>query len=343
MRNAEQTEDATRAGVGEDGVKAAPRVSVIVPVRERRDLLRGLLDALAKQSFKDFEVVVVDDWSKDGSALEVERAAERGLPAIVIQRPHGVGSFEARSLGVEKAHGEYLAFTDSDCIPDPDWLSEGVAALDRGADLVQGPTIPLRTPGLFEHSVGAGNEGLYNTCNMFYRRRAYEEAGGFDGEAGRGLGFQAPRWAGLGFGVDTLLGWRVARNGRAAFVPTAVVRHEVVRPGLRELIHRSWMTGAFPALVREVPELRRTLLRDRFLLGRRRIPFYALLLSLVLGRRRWAAGAAAVWIAARAWDAARRGGGRRQRIGAVPIEMARDVVEGSALVAGSVRSRTIVL
>jgi glycosyltransferase involved in cell wall biosynthesis len=317
-------------------------VSVIVPVRERRELLRALLEALAHQSFNDFEVVVVDDWSKDGTAEEVEKAAAEGLPAIVIQRPQGVGSFEARSLGVAVARGEYLAFTDSDCLPEPEWIAEGVAALDRGMDLVQGRTVPLRAPGLLEHSVGAGDEGLYNTCNIFYRRSAYERAGGFDGQAGRGLGFQVGTWTGLGFGVDTLLGWRVSRNGHALFVPTAVVHHQIVRPSLRELISRAWMTGAFPALVREVPELRQTLMAGGFFLGRRRIPFYATAMSLLLGRRRWAAGAAAAWVAVHAVNAA-RDRGRRQRISEVPIEMARDVVTGSALVAGSVRSRTVVL
>ena len=67
----------------------------------------------------------------------------------------------------------------------------------------------------------------------------------------------------LGFGEDTLLGWRVRRTGTAVYEPAALVEHEVFRTGLAEALSRSWMAGAFPALVREVPELRGTALFGR--------------------------------------------------------------------------------
>ena len=118
-----------------------PRVSVVVPVRDRRDLLRDLLAALDVQTLRDFELIVVDDGSVDGSAELAESTTVAGQPVRVL-RQEGLGAVAARQRGAAGSRGEVLAFTDSDCAPDPVWLAEGVAALDAGADLVVGPTMP---------------------------------------------------------------------------------------------------------------------------------------------------------------------------------------------------------
>jgi glycosyltransferase involved in cell wall biosynthesis len=319
-----------------------PRVSVIIPVRDRREMLRGALEGLAKQTQRDFEVVVIDDGSSDSPGDEV--SAVPGLRAQLV-RTEGVGAVAARRAGVEAARGEIFAFTDSDCIPDTDWLAEGVAAIDDGADLVQGATYPVRPVGLLERSVGVEYEdGLYATCNVLYRRTAFERAGGFDLKADRRLGFRSGEMArGLGFGEDTLLGWRVRRAGRAVFVPQAIVRHEVVSPPLREMMRRAWISGAFPGLVREVPELRETLLQSRLLLGRRRLPLYGLIVSL-LARRGWLAALfGGWWVGARALDVVRIGGARRKAAAALPVELGIDVVTAAGLVVGSARAREAVL
>ena len=322
-----------------------PRVSVVVPVHNRRALLRGLLDALAAQTFDDFEVVVVDDGSDDGSAEEAEHDARAGHPVRVV-RTARAGAVAARRTGVAAARGELLAFTDSDCIPHPQWLEEGVAALDAGADVANGATRPSGPVGLLDHSVWSGEEGLYPTCNVFYRRAAYEAVGGFDPDAARRLGFRADNRARrLGFGEDTLLAWRVRRAGRAAFAPDAVVEHRVVPAGVVESLSRAWMAAAFPALVREVPELRGTLLfRHRISLGRRsRMPVYVVT-GAVLARRPGAVvGASAWWIASALGELRGRPGSRLARLAGLPVVMADDVVTAAALVVGSAKARSLVL
>ena len=230
-----------------------PRVTVIVPVHNRRPLVRQLLDALAAQTYRDFEVAVVDDGSTDGAPDEVEadRAAGRRVRSLANA---GSGAVAARRTGVAASASTYLAFTDSDCVPAPGWLAAGVAALDAGADV---------------RSLASGEEGLYPTCNVFYRRQAYDAAGGFDLEAAARLGFRP--WArarGLGFGEDTILAWKVRRAGRAAYVPEAVVEHAVFPLELGDIVSRTVQMAAFPALVREVPELREMpLFRHRYVLG----------------------------------------------------------------------------
>ncbi len=322
-----------------------PRASVIIPVRNRRDLLGDLLRALDDQSYRDFEVTVVDDGSTDGSGLLASGCTIAGRPVRVLRRT-GEGAVMARAAGVAASEGKFLAFTDSDCVPEPQWLASGVAALDAGADLANGPTRPDRLSAPLERSVWSGKEGLYPTCNVFYRREAFDRFGGFDNDAGERLGFRAnDRARGLGFGEDTLLAWRVIREGgRATFAADAVVHHHVFPADIRESLTRSWMVAAFPALIREVPELRRTLLKRGLFLGpRNRLPVYATGAAAVLRSR-------SLLIACTAWWAYERVQGQRREAGrwyekmlALPAEMVLDAVTTAALIAGSMRSRSVVL
>ena len=107
-----------------------------------------------------------------------------------MRRAERDGGFEPRlrRSGVAASDTPYLAFTDSDCLPDRRWLERGVAALDKGADVVNGRTVPAREAGPLERTMASGEELLYPTCNVFYRRAAYDAAGGFEVEKVR---FQA--------------------------------------------------------------------------------------------------------------------------------------------------------
>ena len=318
------------------------RVSVVVPVRNRRDLLALLLDGLDRQSFSDFEVVVVDDGSTDGAAEMAAGRRIRGRPVRVLRSTGG--AVAARTAGVRAALGEILAFTDSDCVPDPEWLEAGVRALDDGADLVNGWTVPARRPGPLERSMGSGTEGLYPTANMFFRRAAYEAVGGFDQSADRRLGFRHDRLArGTGFGEDTILAWRMIRRGyRADFERRALVRHHVFEPDVEESLRRAWQMGAFPALVREVPELRETIVRRRVLFGvRSRLPAYATAAALLL-RRPSLSTLALVWWATVRWRDM-HGAPWPRRLAYLPVEMAVDSVSGAAMLLGSIRAGTIAL
>jgi hypothetical protein len=316
-------------------------VSVVVPVRDRRALLRALLDALAAQTYDDFEVVVVDDGSVDGSAEEAEAGA--GSVPVRVVRGEGGGAVAARQAGVAVARGTILAFTDSDCVPEPGWLEAGVAAIDGGADAVQGHTRSARRRGLLERSLWVVDQGLYPTCNMLYRRDAFDAAGGFDAGADARLGFRpGERAKGLGFGEDTLLGWRVRRAGTVVYEPAAVVRHEVLPFDPADHLSRTLQAAAFPALVREVPELRRTFLVGRVFLGPSRPPLWGALVALVARRPRLALALAAVWLV-RLWAGTRSEPDLARRAKALPVLAATDVVTGGALVVGSVRVRTPVL
>jgi hypothetical protein len=259
-------------------------------------------------------------------------------------RLDGRGAVAARAAGVVHSRAEILAFTDSDCLPRPDWLTSGVRAIDGGADVVQGLTRPRRPPRPLERTVVAKrDDGLFATCNVFYRRSAYDAAGGFDRRAALRLGFRpGSRAQGLGFGEDTLLGWRVRRAGRSAFVQDAIVEHGVFPPDIVDSLSRAWMAGAFPALVREVPELRATLLRHRLLLDPDRLGLYLGAMGMVLRQPSITAPGMAWWLGRRALHARRRSGGSGALL-TFMTNLVLDTTSATALVAGSLRSRTVVL
>ncbi len=322
----------------------AASVTVVIPVRDRADLLDRCLGALVPQLGPGADVVVIDDGSTDGSGDVARRWARQG--AVTVLDGAGRGAVAARSRGIAESTGEIVAFTDSDCVPAPGWLAAGVDAVVGGLDLVQGRTLPVRPCGLLERSIWTtGETGLYDTCNLFVRRAAYEAVGGFDVEAGDRLHFRAGRLRGLGFGEDTLLGWRLRRAGRShGYVDEAEVRHHVFPFDARDHLRRAWQAGGFAGLVGEVPELRDELLVDRSFLGsRRRVPLYAAGLFALVGRRREAAVAAGVWAAGHGREVLRRERGPRRWAAALAVACADDAVTAVALVVGSARTRSLVL
>jgi glycosyltransferase involved in cell wall biosynthesis len=315
-----------------DKLELDARVSVVIPVRDRRDLLGRALDALDRQTFRDFSVVIVDDGSTDGSGDMAAGRVVSGRPVTVL-RTERVGAVRARQAGVAHAATEILAFTDSDCEPTPNWLTLTVAALDDGAELAHGRTEPAGHVRLLERTLWSNVERLYPSCNLVIRRSAYDAVGGFE-----------MRHANRGSGEDTLLAWRIARKGVVRYVEDAVVHHAVLPFDAKDALHRTWDARDFPALVREVPELRQPpLFRGLVLLGDgHRVPMYVTVLAFV-ARRRWALLPALVWARASWRGFNGRQGTRRERARALPIAMALDLVCGAALVSGSVRQRSLVL
>ncbi|HWI84514.1 glycosyltransferase [Ramlibacter sp.] len=116
-----RTEDAATA-------YAPSRVSVIVTTFNRRPVLLRTLDALAAQTWKDFEVIVVDDGSRDDTWSELQkwRDAHPGALGLKIFTQQNTGQGIARNNGLEHADGELVLFIGDDIIPDPDFVEQHV-------------------------------------------------------------------------------------------------------------------------------------------------------------------------------------------------------------------------
>ena len=226
-------------------------VTVCVVVKDRRDWMRACLAGILAE--RPDQVVVVDNGSTDGTWELLVAASEADPRVVVVQDRGNLGRI--RNRAVELATGHVVAFTDSDCVPHEGWLAAGLAAFTDGVGLVQGRTVPAGptdAPWSVTQDIAAPT-GLYEACNVFYRRDVLLAAGGF----GEDIGF---------FGEDTVAGWRVERAGwEGAWAPDAVVEHVVTTPGFGWHLRRTRYYGNWAALMREFPEKRRLLWHGVFL------------------------------------------------------------------------------
>jgi len=163
------------------------RVSVVVPTFGRPDSLARCLGALGKQEFpwEDWEILVADDASSDATRSQVEAASKALAPLSVryLAVTQTQGPAAARNTGWRMGSGVVVAFTDDDCVPDPRWLLEGVAALDQtGADAVAGRILvpPPPDPTDYERDASGLERAEFATANAFCRRDALLAVGGFD-------------------------------------------------------------------------------------------------------------------------------------------------------------------
>ncbi len=103
-------------------------VSIITPVYNGEKYISETIESVIKQTYLDWEMIVVDDGSKDGSAAIVRLYAEKESRITLLQQPNG-GSASARNNGIRYANGQYIALLDSDDLWDPDFLKSQLALM----------------------------------------------------------------------------------------------------------------------------------------------------------------------------------------------------------------------
>ena len=218
-----------------------PRISVVVPAKNEERRIANAIRAVQAQTFPPHEILVVDGRSSDGTS-EIARS----LGARVVSEEYGTRA-GACQVGVEAAHGEYVAFTDADCVPDPRWLeslfsrftekcvgvggrvlNEGGSfwqqAIDAALDTVVGSANSIQGRKFTETRTVYSISG----CNSLYRRQDLLAVGGFRTE------FLTAE--------DTELNRRLRRRGTLLYVPDAIVHHRHER-GLRAFAKRMYQYG----------------------------------------------------------------------------------------------------
>lgn len=111
-----------------------PIVTVIVPVYKVMPYLHRCVDSILKQTFTDFELILVDDGSPDQCGAICDEYAEKDSRVHVIHKENG-GLSSARNAGLSMARGEYIYFVDSDDYLDPDLLERAIDGI-QGYDMV---------------------------------------------------------------------------------------------------------------------------------------------------------------------------------------------------------------
>jgi glycosyltransferase involved in cell wall biosynthesis len=237
-----------------------PRTSVIVCSYNGGKTLKDCLESLDAVTYPDFEIVFVDDGSKDGSQEIVRAWLERRqaasgtvvkddatavkvtgqhheakveayqgggkLPDFIWVVQPNMGLSYARNAGAHAATGDVFAYTDSDCMADPDWLYYMIGTLISGEYVgVGGPNISPPAVNWIQAAVSAAPGGPSHVlltdvvaehipgCNMAFHRAAFQSVSGFDTEYRKA-------------GDDVDFCWRLQTNGGViAFSPSAIVWH----------------------------------------------------------------------------------------------------------------------
>jgi GT2 family glycosyltransferase len=217
-------------------------ITVVVPVRDGGQDLVRCLEGVRAQTERSFELVVVDDGSRDGSA-----EAARALGARVIRHAGARGPAQARNAGAAASAGEILVFFDADTVPHQDALARIKARFtaDPRLDAVSGrydddpadAHFVSRYRNLlhsFTHQQAAGPAGTFwGGCGAI-RRAVFAAAGGFDAR------FGAPSVE------DIELGMRLAREGRRLEIDPEVQVKHLKRWTLTSMIRTDIWSRAVP-------------------------------------------------------------------------------------------------
>lgn len=222
-------------------VRNAAYISVVVPFYNAGETIENCITALLGQKYPadDYEIIMVDNNSTDNASEIIKKH-----PRIKLLFEEKKGSYAARNRGVSESKGEIIAFTDSDCVPSPDWLVIISRAFqDPGVGVLQGRRLyNTRSLGLLllqeyesERAVFTFSgrlPGLYYgyTNNMAVRREVFDRCGPF---------LEVLR------GADSIFVNRVIDEyspGIVRYAPEAVIRHSEIT-GLTDYQRKRFLYG----------------------------------------------------------------------------------------------------
>jgi len=173
----------------------APKVSIVLPTHDRLEFLREAVASVRAQTCTDWELIVVDDGSTDGSVAYLDSLGDPRI--VIVTEPHSGNPAALRNLGVANAHSPWIAFLDSDDLwapeklelqltrlaenPESRWSCTGVSFIDD-----QGAAIPQQGGRPYRAQSGWILERLLTFCaaattpTLMIHRSLFDEAGGFD-------------------------------------------------------------------------------------------------------------------------------------------------------------------
>jgi GT2 family glycosyltransferase/polysaccharide pyruvyl transferase WcaK-like protein len=207
----------------ETAQRTAPRVTVLLPVHDAERYLPEAIESVLAQSFCDFELLAIDDGSRDGSAAILDAYARRDYRVRVVRRPHA-GLVATLNAGLELARAELIARLDADDVALPQRLESQLARLAREPELVcigggfelideAGRAFDRAFPPCDHAAILARalrGESPISHSAATYRRDLVRRLGGYDERA---------RW------VEDLDLWlRLSEHGELANLPTLVCR-----------------------------------------------------------------------------------------------------------------------
>ena len=200
----------TFLGPDEMGIKA----SVLITIRNVEKYIALCLRSLLDQTYSNFEIVIVDDASCDKTKEIIEEFKDKRIR--YFRNRIRLGLSASRNMCLTYASGDYVFFTDGDCVVSEKWIAEGLKYLwTSGCIGLEGKTYyvskeykPTRSDDVVENKTG----GQYATCNMVYRKSILDAIGGFDER--------------FTYMEDRDLALRAKKFGKILFNPNLLVYHQ---------------------------------------------------------------------------------------------------------------------
>jgi len=204
-----------------------PRVSICIAVRDSEKYIGNCIRSLVAQTTKDFEIVVIEDPPYDNTRKILYSFKDERI--VYVRNSIPLGIYKTRNVCIKQAKGDYIFFTDGDCVVSLDWIEQGLKLLSRSDCVgVEGKTYYVSEryePSFSDMVIQNRKGGLFMTCNIAYKRAVIEKIGGFD-----------ERYSRVG---DRDLALRSSRLGKIPFNPNMIVYHQKSVRTSREFIKKA--------------------------------------------------------------------------------------------------------
>lgn len=206
---------------------STPIVSVIICAKDSGKYIGKCVDSLLNQTFKDFEIVIIDDRSCDYTKQIIEKYNDMRIRYFKNEKYLGIA--KSRNKGLAFSRGKYVFFTDADCIVSENWIEQGLKFLEDpdcvGVEGVIYYVSKEYEPTFSDHICENKYGGNFMTGNMAYKKSAIESVGGFDTR--------------YDYHEDRDLALRILKRGKIRFSPSMIVyvQQQTLHP--KNLIQRA--------------------------------------------------------------------------------------------------------
>ena len=191
----------------------APAVSVVMCIKNVENSIGACIKSILEQTFENFEIVIIDDLSTDNTKKIIETFNDGRIK--YFHNPEWLGISKSRNKGVKYATGDFIFFTDGDCMVSRNWVDEGIRFFKIPDYLgVEGKIYYVSKdfePTFSDCVLENRNGGNFMTGSMAYRKIIIEKVGGFDEK--------------LNYLEDRDIALRVMKHGKIIFNPNMVVYH----------------------------------------------------------------------------------------------------------------------
>ena len=154
--------------------------SVIIVTKNQPLYLKKCLKSLLNQTYQNYEIIIVDDNSTNETETLIKSLNSKKVKYFYNKDNKGIAAL--RNFGINQSKGDYIFFTDSDCLPVKNWIEEGVDELaNSNVAGVEGKTIAEhQNYGASFRAVENYEGGQYQTCNIAYKKKYIVDCGMFD-------------------------------------------------------------------------------------------------------------------------------------------------------------------